>query len=256
VLRLREKPRSQETILVAVDDFRKLAEFLKIMDGALGGTLSAFEVMWNNFYRLVTTEPATNTPPLSYDYPYYVLVEAMGGDPEGDHARMEAALTDAYEQGLIADAAIAQSEAQRQQMWALRDDVEQTFRYAPVYTYDVSMRISKMEDYVAAVNKRLGAEFETVHNFTFGHMGDGNLHMLVSVGDGDHREAVSACVYEPLAEIEGSVSAEHGVGLEKKAYLSISRSDTEIELMRTLKRTLDPKGILNPGKIFEVRTAA
>jgi FAD/FMN-containing dehydrogenase len=87
-------------------------------------------------------------------------------------------------------------------------------------------------------------------------MGDGNLHMLVSVGDGDHREAVSACVYEPLAEIEGSVSAEHGVGLEKKAYLSISRSDTEIELMRTLKRTLDPKGILNPGKIFEVRTAA
>ena len=256
VLRLREKPRSQETMLVAVEDFAKLAEFLKVMDGALGGTLSAFEVMWNNFYRLVTTEPANNKPPLSYDYPYYVLVEAMGGDPLGDHARMETALTDAYEHELIADAVIAQSEAQRMQMWAMRDDVEQTFQYAPIYTYDISMRISKMESYVAAVNKRLEARFETVNNFTFGHMGDGNLHMLVSVGDGDHRDAVSDCVYEPLAEIQGSVSAEHGVGLEKKPYLGISRSDTEIELMRTLKRSLDPKGILNPGKIFEASTSA
>ena len=251
VLRLREKPRSQETMFVAVEDFARLAEFLKVMDGALGGTLSAFEVMWNNFYRLVTTEPANNKPPLSFEYPYYVLVEAMGGDPQGDHARMEVALTDAYERGLIADAVIAQSEAQRLQMWAMRDDVEQAFRYAPIYTFDVSMRISKMEGYVAAVNERLGARFETVNNFIFGHMGDGNLHMLVSVGDGDHRDAVSNCVYEPLAEIEGSVSAEHGVGLEKMPYLVISRSAVEIELMRTLKRSLDPKGILNPGKIFE-----
>ena len=256
VLRLREKPRSQETMFVAVENFEKLAGFLKTMDAELGGALSAFEVMWNDFYRLVTTEPAQNKPPLSYDYPYYVLVEAMGGDAQKDHERLEAALTDAFEKGLIADAAIAQSEAQRQQMWAIRDDVEQTFRFAPSYTFDVSMRISRMEDYVAEVNARLEAQFEIVHNFTFGHMGDGNLHMVVSVGEGDNREAVSRCVYEPLAEIEGSVSAEHGVGLEKKPYLGLSRSDTEIEVMRALKRTLDPKGILNPGKIFEASVTA
>ena len=84
-------------------------------------------------------------------------------------------------------------------------------------------------------------------------MGDGNLHLVISVGEGgpETRKAVEACVYQPLAAIQGSVSAEHGVGLEKKPYLGISRSEQEIELMRIIKRALDPNGILNPGKIFD-----
>jgi FAD/FMN-containing dehydrogenase len=250
VLRLREKPADLSTLFVAVDEFARLPEFLKHMDSALGGCLSAFEVMWNNFYTLVTTEPATNQPPLSQDYPYYVLVEAMGAD----NARTEAALADAYEKGLIVDAVVAQSEAQRQQLWAMRDDVAQTFRFSPNYAFDVSMRISRMEGYLAEVNKRLNARYDDVHNFTFGHMGDGNLHLVVSVGKSD-RAGVEACVYEPLADISGSVSAEHGVGLEKKPYLHIARSETEIDLMRRLKRALDPKGILNPGKIFDLEEA-
>ena len=131
------------------------------MDASLGGTLSAFEVMWNNFYTLVTTEPAKNQPPLPQTYPYYVLVEAMGGDPEKDHERIETALGQAYEAGLIADAVIAQSEAQRQQIWAMRDDVEQTTRLGPTFMFDVSMRISKMEAYVDEVNKRLAATTTT-----------------------------------------------------------------------------------------------
>ena len=148
----------------------------------------------------------------------------------------------------------AQSEAQRQQIWALRDDVEQGFRYAPVFVFDVSLRIPFMADYVNEVNAGLEREFNEVRNFTVGHMGDGNLHFVVSVGDGsiEARRTVEKCVYEPLAGIGGSVSAEHGVGLEKKPYLSISRSPEEVQLMRTLKQALDPKGILNPGKIFDV----
>jgi FAD/FMN-containing dehydrogenase len=258
VLRLREKPRSQETLFVAVDDFAKLAQFLKTTDAALGGTLSAFEVMWNNFYRLVTTAPAKSQPPLSQEYPYYVLVEAMGGDPEKDHERMETALANAFEAGLIADAVVAQSEAQRRALWAMRDDVEQTFRYSPAFTFDVSMRISKMAEYVDAVNQRLRAHYNDFQNFTFGHMGDGNLHFVISVGKGgpEHREIVERSVYEPLVAIEGSVSAEHGVGLEKKPYLSFCRSANEIALMQVLKKTLDPKRILNPGKIFDLGGAA
>jgi FAD/FMN-containing dehydrogenase len=253
VLRLREKPTEQATLFVALDEFGKLQQFLKHMDAELGGCLSAFEVMWNNFYSLVTTEPATNQPPIPQDYPYYVLVEAMGADD----ARTEAALAEAYEKGLIVDAVIAQSEAQRQQLWAMRDDVAQTFRYAPSYAFDVSMRISRMEDYLAEVNARLESNWQEVHNFTFGHMGDGNLHLVISVGEGgpETRARVEECVYQPLAEVSGSVSAEHGVGLEKKPYLGISRSDTEITLMRTLKKALDPKGILNPGKIFDLDAA-
>ncbi len=254
VLRLREKPRSQETMIVGIESFAKLTAFLKTMDSALGGTLSAFEVMWNDYYNLLTNPPATHQPPIAQNYPYYVLVEAMGGDPEGDHARLEAALTDAYEQGLIADAAVATSDAQREQMWAMRDDVVQTFRFAPIFTFDVSMRISKMEGYVDEVNRRLRNRYAEFKNFIFGHMGDGNLHIVVSVGPNGHgeREHVEACVYEPLAKIAGSVSAEHGVGLEKKPYLGLCRSGAEVELMRSLKRALDPNGILNPGKIFDL----
>jgi FAD/FMN-containing dehydrogenase len=201
----------------------------------------------------VPTKPATHQPPLPQTYPYYVLVEAMGGDPEADHGRVETALMAAYEEELVADAVIAQSEAQRQEMWAIRDDVEQTQRLGHVFTFDVSLRISLMEEYVNTVNARLGEAYPDFQNVTFGHMGDGNLHFVVAVGERDqeHRERVERCVYEPLGEIGGSVSAEHGVGLEKKPYLQLSRSQTEIELMRTIKTALDPKGILNPGKIFD-----
>ncbi len=136
----------------------------------------------------------------------------------------------------------------------MRDDVEQCFRYAPIFTFDVSLRVSQMQDYVDEVNRRLADHYEDVHNFTFGHMGDGNLHFVISVGAGgsETRRCVEACVYEPLRDIAGSVSAEHGVGLEKKAYLDVSRSAAEIDLMRTVKRALDPNGILNPGKILDV----
>lgn len=251
VLRLREQPKTIPTFFVAVDEFDKLPLLLKHMDGALGGTLSAFEVMWNNFYRIVTTEPARQQPPLAQDSPYYVLIEAMGSsDPI-----VEVALGEAYEAGLVVDAVIAQSEAQRLELWAMRDDVAQCMTLGPTVTFDVSLPISNMKAYVDEVNQNLAAEFEdAVTNFTFGHMGDGNLHFVVSPGRYDQsiRERVERCIYEPLAAIGGSVSAEHGVGLEKKPYLSISRSDTEIALMRSLKAALDPKGLLNPGKVFDL----
>jgi FAD/FMN-containing dehydrogenase len=250
VLRLREKPQNQATVLVASDAFVKLPGFLKHMDQALGGTLSAFEAMWNRFYTQVTTAPARSQPPISQEYPYYVLLEAMGSD-EGV---VEAALTEAYEKDLICDAVLAQSEGQRQQLWGMRDDVEQCFRDGPTIAFDVSLPISDMEGYVAEVERRLAEAFERCDVYIFGHMGDGNLHLVIGVGaySKEIRHKVESSVYEPLRAIGGSVSAEHGVGLEKKPYLDISRSTVEIELMRTLKKALDPKGILNPGKIFDL----
>ncbi len=260
VLRLREAPSATSTMFVGVENFAKLTQFLKHIDATTGGTLSAFEVLWNNFYCLVSTPPALQQAPLAQTYPYYVLVEAIGTD----NAAAEIALAEAMEHGLIADAVLAQSEAQRQNLWAMRDDVEQCFRYEPNFIFDVSLRVSAMEDYVAAVNEGLDREFPdvTTTNFTFGHMGDGNLHFFISPGvdsttakDAAHdpviREKVERSVYEPLRAIGGSVSAEHGVGLEKKPWLSISRNATEIALMRTLKNALDPKGLLNSGKIFD-----
>ncbi len=251
VLRCREQPGTQPTALVGVQGFEQLMQFLKAADAGLRGCLSAFEVMWNNYYRLVTTAPAKNTPPLAQDYPYYVLVEAMGAEPDTLQAMLAAALDD----GLLADAVLAQSEAQRQQIWALRDDVEQAFRVGPIFLFDVSLRIPLMPDYVATVNSNLEERFGTCENFTLGHMGDGNLHFAICVGDGSEeaRRGVEQCVYTPLQALSGSVSAEHGVGLEKKPYLQIARQPEEVALMQTLKQALDPKGILNPGKIFDLQ---
>ena len=120
--------------------------------------------------------------------------------------------------------------------------------------FDVSLPIGDAETYAANVNRRLAERWpETFRATTFGHLGDGNLHFLLTVGSRDEADqhAVMEVVYEELRPFGGSISAEHGIGLEKKDFLGHSRSDTEIALMRTLKSALDPTGILNPGKVFE-----
>ncbi|HEX7776433.1 MAG TPA: FAD-binding oxidoreductase [Parvibaculum sp.] len=254
VLRLRPKPMSQDTAFVAVAEFAQLSKFLRHMERALGGTLSAFEVMWDDFYKLVTTEPAKGKPPLDYGHPYYVLVESMGGDQEADSARFEAALMAALEAGEVADAVIAKNQAERNQMWSLRDDVEQLVRNWPIFTFDVSLKIADMDSYIAEVREGLKAKWPAHTLMVFGHLGDGNLHVIpgtIPDHSPESRKAVEAVVYGALRKRGGSVSAEHGIGLEKRPYLGWSRSPQEVALMRVLKQALDPKGILNPGKVFE-----
>jgi len=241
VLRLREAVTEQETAFVAFDTFDQVTGFLKYVDGALGGKLSAFEVLWHDYYDLVTTSPATNKPPVEPTHPYYALVESLGSVSDR----------------VIADAAVAQSGTDRAAMWAIRDDVEHFFRYGPPQIFDVSIAIRHIGEYVDEVKRRLREQWPNHYCFTFGHIGDGNIHFAITVPDADEKvhRGVERCVYEPLRPHGGSVSAEHGIGLEKKDYLAISRSETEIVLMRKLKHALDPKGILNPGKIFEFEEA-
>jgi len=250
VLRLREKPVRQDVAFAAVPSFDALTGLLKHMDRALGGGLSAFEVMWPEFYELVTTAPAKGQAPLPHGSPFYVLIEALSGDAGGE-GRLQAALEQALEQGLVADVAIAQSQANIAAMWALRDDVMQTARWGAPITFDVSLPIAAMPEYVDSVWAALRAQSPGVRAFVFGHLGDGNLHVVVSP-DGlpkDVRATLERIIYEPLQHIGGAISAEHGIGLEKKSWLPVSRSPAEIELMRTVKRAMDPKGILNPGRI-------
>jgi FAD/FMN-containing dehydrogenase len=190
---------------------------------------------------------------LPHGHPFYVLVEAMGADPAADAERFEAVLTAALEAGEIADAAVAKSVAERNAMWALRDDVGQTSRHAPIFAFDVSLQIGQMEAYVDEVRAALHARWPaTASLMVFGHLGDGNLHLIAGVGDRSPpvRHAVEETVYGPLRRLSGSISAEHGIGLQKREFLSWSRSPEELALMRTLKRALDPRGILNPGKIL------
>jgi len=253
VLRLREKPATRSMALVAVDEFDKVVALLKHMDRGLGGSLSAFEALWQGFYRLVTSPPAKGRPPVAQDYPYYVLLESQGAARALDEARFQEALEGAFEAGLIADAAVAGSEADCQAFWALRDDVEQTMRGGLPVIFDISLPVSAMEAYTRDLPAALEAAIGEHRLFIFGHLGDGNLHVIVQVAPADYerlRPKVEAVVYEPLEAIGGSVSAEHGIGLEKKPWLGLSRAPAELALMRTLKGALDPRGILNPGKIL------
>ncbi|MEQ9397084.1 FAD-binding oxidoreductase [Haliea sp.] len=253
VLRLREAPGTRNMGLVALEDFDTVTRLLRFMDHRLAGTLSAFEAMWQDFYRLVTTAPAQGWPPISPNYPYYVLLECQGADPELDSQRFNSALEDAFEAGLLADAAVSQSESDCQRFWALRDDVGQTFHGGLPFVFDISLPITEMERYIDGLRASLAEAIGEHKLWVFGHLGDGNLHVIVQVpGDisGSQRPQVETVVYEPLAAFRGSISAEHGIGLEKKPWLGISRSDAEVALMRSLRQTLDPRGILNPGKIF------
>lgn len=254
VLRLREKPTTTNMALCGLESFENVARFLKHMDRGLGGTLSAFEIMWQPFYRLVTTPPAKGQPPISQDYPFYALIESQGSDRELDSQRFNAAMESAWEAGLIADAAISQSDSDCHAFWSLRDDVEQVLHGGVPVIFDVSLPISEMERF--AEDLRVGlieAMGENHELFVFGHLGDGNLHVGVRVRPEDYtaaRPKIEALVYNRLRAFNGSVSAEHGIGLEKKPWLSISRGANEIELMRVVKRALDPTNLLNPGKIF------
>ncbi|MEM7467734.1 MAG: FAD-binding oxidoreductase [Pseudomonadota bacterium] len=251
VLRLREATTEQDVGFAAFESYEQVTGFLKHMDRALGGTLSAFEVMWHDYFDLVTSAPATNKPPVEKKYPFYALVESMGAIAGTDG--FEAAMSEALESNLIADAAIAKSGSDRASMWAIRDSVEHFFRYGPAQIFDVSIALRHIGTYVDNVKSLLTENFQKHYCFTLGHVGDGNVHFAICVPDATNetQQIIEHCVYSPLEPHGGSVSAEHGIGLEKKQYLETSRSDTEIALMRKLKQALDPNCILNPGKIFE-----
>ncbi len=254
VLRLRPLPRSGNTALVAVENFEQLGHFLRDMDSALGGTLSAFEVMWNDFYKLIVGDGSKHGQPLASSHRFYVLLESTGGHQESDKARFETALEEAFESETIVDAVIAQSKQQRENLWAIRDDIEGlTEKLFPPILFDISLAISQMDGYVDEVRKQLTDRWPHSQMVVFGHLGDGNIHVVIGVGNFDPAtvDAVQSIVYEALGRRHGVISAEHGIGLDKRQYLKHSRSPDEIALMKTLKQALDPKGILNPGKIFE-----
>ena len=267
VLKLFQQPLSCDTALVALKSFEQVTVLMQSLQRDLAGTLSAYEVMWGNYFRAVTEEGGHRAP-LGRDYPYYVVLEAEGAEPKADSERFGRLLEAALEEGLIADAVIAQSQAERRALWDIRENFEVVLERTPHFLYDVSLPIGAMAAYVEQVQVGLQRRWPAVFCSVLGHIADGNLHFFVIPGVKESveesveetveesaeealHEAVNREIYGPLQAVGGAVSAEHGIGVEKKGWLAHSRSDTEIALMRTLKQTLDPKGLLNPGRIFD-----
>ncbi len=253
VCRLRPKPKSMNTAFASLATFENTVAFLGYLEGQLGGELSSFEVMWGAYDQFVREKCPSLRPPLPAGQAFYVVLETLGNDPDGDTDHLQDVLSGALDQGLLVDVAVAQSEQQRAAFWAVRENAGEGFRkLGPIFAYDVSMPIRAMGDFADRVTHGLNAAYTDPTALVLGHMGDGNLHVVAGVGVGGEvaHKAVNDIVYGVIRDLGGSVSAEHGIGIEKKSYLAWSRTPEEIALMRTLKNTLDPKGILNPGKVL------
>ena len=254
VLRLRPLPTNRQTALIGLSGFADAITVLRRLEMSLCGQLSSFELMWEDFYRLHTEAQLARRPrPMPLGYPIYALVETMGGEEEGDADRFQRALMTLIDEGLVADAVIGQSERERDALWAVREDLGPGYApLRPFAAYDVAMAIGDMPAYAEQARAAVLKAFPDATVLFYGHAGDGNLHVLCSIGriDADIQFAFDDAIYGTLRPFGGSVAAEHGIGTTRAPWLGHSRSASEVVLMRTIKQALDPKGVLNPGKVL------
>ncbi|TXS92133.1 FAD-binding oxidoreductase [Parahaliea maris] len=253
VLRLRRASTSLDTALVALPDFAAVCHLLSQAQSELGDNLCAYEVMWGDYYRAVTA-PGWHRPPLDRIHPFYVILESRGVDVERDSERFLALLQRELESGSVVDAVLPKSEAERTSLWNVREDFEAITIHQPTFLYDVSLPIRHMQEYIERVQTAVSQSWPEGCCQVLGHIADGNLHLFITpnaAGSQLHVD-VDSCVYSPLSDYGGSVSAEHGIGREKKGWLEHSRSAAEVQLMKTLKRALDPANMLNPGVVFDL----
>ena len=251
VLRLQPQLSSTCTTLCALRNFEDVIRLLQKSGAELGGAVSSFEVMWSDYFHYIIDHIDGLSSPFEETWPFYVLLETEGSDQEQDFDRFTRVLADAMEADIASDAIIAQSTRDRENFWAIRDGVgEVTPLLMPMANFDISLPVSRMQPYLQAITTELRQSFPDIRILIFGHIGDGNLHIITTTGTAGDRPAIYDIVYRATREYQGSVSAEHGIGMLKKDFLAYSRTPEELALMRTLKQALDPKGILNPGRIF------
>ena len=255
ILRLSEAPTSRSSAIVGIENYEQVIGLLKFLEKNLAGMLSGFELMWQSTYKAMTNENSHLIPPLSQEYPYYVFVESLGTKPAEDYSRLEDLIGEALETELIQDAVMAQSERELHSIWQIREDVSVLAAQANFdQHFDISIPIpligKMVDDAVLALEK---LPFVSCI-FPFGHVADGNIHFIIGKKENNAAiiKSINDIIYQPLKAVGGSVSAEHGIGLHKKEYLSFCRSEAEIELMKTLKNTFDPLHILNPRKILSI----
>jgi len=255
VLKLVERPRSRCSAYIGIKDYASVVKMLKFLDKGSAGKLSGFECIWPDAFRVMATRDGEQKAPIGLDYNYYVLCELLGGNQSQDFELLQKLLEQALEEGIIEDAALAYTESDLQWFWQIREDVHILVKMSEFdQHFDISLPTPDIGSYVDKVVQELKENAMIEYVFPFGHVADGNVHFIVGKKNASDalRLWINDIVYNPLKTLNGSVSAEHGIGSHKKQYLPLSRSPEEIHLMKTLKRTLDPKDILNRGKVLDV----
>jgi FAD/FMN-containing dehydrogenase len=250
VLRLFPRPSATATAWIALESPRAAVELLGLLRSRLGERLSAFELISRACLEAVLAHSPGVQDPLAAPHPWYVLAElGDSGETAALHERVETMLADCAESGALRDAAIAQSVEQSRALWRIRETIPEA-QFANV-KHDISVPVSKIPEFVDQAAAALAGVFPGLEIYCFGHVGDGNLHYNVgSEALMARRAEVSRIVYDTLEAFGGSISAEHGLEQLKRDEIRRRKHPLELELMRALKRTLDPQGLMNPGKLL------
>ena len=252
VLRLFPQPASVSAALCGVASYAGVLALLDAARRELGAQLSAFEVMWPDYWRVVTGMNGVRNP-LAGEHALTVLVETHGSDAAIDPGRFQDWLERQAEAGTVVDAAVAQSIADVQAFWRTRDAAGEFVQVLGVHeSFDIGLPVGAIDDFTAACRDALQARLPGVIALFYGHVADGNLHIVSNLPGAatQPKQAIQETVYGTVQQFGGTVSAEHGIGLSKKRWLPYTRNPVELDLMRTIKRALDPAGLLNPGKVF------
>ena len=257
VLQARPAPHAVQTALLALDTRARLPELLALLRERLRG-LSSLEIITRDSIALYKEVESTARDPFDKAYPACVIVEEETGRGEAARDAFLERLSGVIESGLAVDAVVAESDAQAQSIWRLRDGVTEAIgRAGLTHKFDVTVPPEALPAFLDRM-EQFGDEAGGLRTLLFGHLGDGNVHVNMMqkpeitedefYGKG---AALAERIYAHVAELHGSISAEHGIGIAKRDYLHHSRTAEEIDLMRGLKRLLDPDGVLNPGVLFE-----
>jgi FAD/FMN-containing dehydrogenase len=261
VLKLFPRPRAKVTLMAALADLDQVLILFDRIRAACGDRLTAFEMIPELGIELVTRHIPDARDPFTERHPWYVLME-MTSPRTGDDLRseVEGALGEIFEAGIVVDAVFADSEAQGRALWKLREEIPaaQT-REGGSIKHDVSVPVSRTTEFVRVAMKAVCDEMPGLRPCPFGHIGDGNIHFNLTQPPGMDKAAFIArwedfnrIVHDLTKRYSGSISAEHGIGLVKREELEHYSSPLDIELMRLVKKSLDPNNIMNPGKIFVV----
>lgn len=250
VLRLFPAMSTRQSALCAMNEFADVIALLQAMKRKLP-VISSFEAMWANYYRHAVDDIKRKRDPFAQPYNYYVLLESEGNDPQKDEQRFEAALLEELETGRIADAVLARSLQDRQDFWSIRDAVGEILRAVKFEAnFDIGIPLSETEACISNIQTELQRQFGDLFLLIFGHIGDGNLHLIATTGKPEDQRRIYDIVYRITGAHHGGVAAEHGIGMLKRSWLHLSRSQEEIALMQKLKAALDPNNILNPERVI------
>jgi FAD/FMN-containing dehydrogenase len=255
-LKLFPKPYSYATALAAISSVPVAVDLLRRLQRATGGLVTAFELMHRRSLDLVEKHIPGTANPLPHHDGWLILIEVSNPTAFDGTEAMQQTLAQAMEGGSVLDAAFAKTERDRQALWKLRETLPDAHRLdGATIANDISVQPSRIAEFLDATDTAIRKILASARSYPFGHVGDGNLHYAIKAPDDQSallmaRAALEHAVQEETVKLGGSISAEHGLGLAKNEEIARYKSADEIELMRALKRTLDPRNILNPGKLL------